>query len=393
MSAFLRIHGVPAAFLTSCLAQLPMGALGLLLILHVRDVTGTYAAGGGVAAAYALALGVSNPLLARVTDRRGPRLVLLAGAPVCAAAIGVQAMVGDATPLAVRVALAAVAGAAQPPVGALRRRLWSVLVEDPELRHRAYATEAALLEIVYLLGPLAVVGGIGAWSVTGGLAFCALAIVAGDLAFARLSAVRALAGRPSTGRDLVGALRAPGVVVTLVTFFTLGVTVGAVEVGVPAALEAMGRRSATGLVLGLWGVGSMLAGVAISRMPPARRPELRLAALVAAWGVLHALPAAARSPLALAATLLLAGSAIAPTFTTFNGILDHIALPGTLTEAFTWTSTGMTAGAAAGGALAGRVADAVSPAAALALGGSGVLGGMIVLACRRTLAAPAAAAA
>src|SRR5919206_631264 len=135
MSAVLRIRGVPAAFLTSCIAQLPMGALGLLLILHVRDVTGTYAAGGAVAAAYTLALGASNPLLARAADRRGPRAVLVAGAPVCAAAIVAQALLADGAPLVVRLVLAVVAGAAQPPVGALRRRLWNVLVDDAELRH------------------------------------------------------------------------------------------------------------------------------------------------------------------------------------------------------------------------------------------------------------------
>src|SRR3954447_4160766 len=144
MSRVLRIRGIPAVLVTSLLAQLQMGALGLLLVLHVRDVTGTYAAGGAVAAAYALALGVSSPLLARVTDRRGPRAVLLIGAPVTAAAILAQAVVPDGTPVAARIALRAPAGAAQPPVGALRRRLWSDLVQDAELRHRAYAAEAVL---------------------------------------------------------------------------------------------------------------------------------------------------------------------------------------------------------------------------------------------------------
>src|SRR3954465_13362051 len=105
-----------------------MGALGLLLILHGADVTGTYTAGGAVAAAYALALGGSNPLLARAADRRGPRRVLLVGAPVSAAAMAARALPPDGAPLLVRILNAALAGAAQPPVGALRRRLWNVLV-------------------------------------------------------------------------------------------------------------------------------------------------------------------------------------------------------------------------------------------------------------------------
>jgi predicted MFS family arabinose efflux permease len=145
------------------------------------------------------------------------------------------------------------------------------------------------------------------------------------------------------------------------------------------------------VLLGLWGLGSMLGGVAIARTAAPRRPERRLAVLVGAWGALHGLLAFAGSPAALAVGLLAAGATIAPTFTVLNGLLDRIALPGTLTEAFTWTSTGMTAGLAAGGAIAGHLADAVSPSAALALGATGVLGAAIVLACRPALQRPAAA--
>ena len=284
MRDVLRTPGVLRLFLASCVARLPMGALGLLLILHTHDVTGAYAAGGAVTAAYALGLGLSNPALARIADRRGQVRVLRIGAPVTAAAIVAQALLADGAPLGARVVLAAVAGAAQPPVGAFRRRLWNVLVEDDDLRHRAYATEGVLLEVVYLLGPVAIVGGIGSWSTTGALIFCATAGLGGGLAFSRHPAVRSLAGEPATGRDLVGALRAPGVVITLATFLTLGVTVGAVEVGVPAALEGMGDRSLTGIVLGLWGAGSMLGGLAIGRTAAPERPERRLAVLVAGWG-------------------------------------------------------------------------------------------------------------
>lgn len=379
MLTVLRHPGVLRAFASSCVAQLPMGALGLLLILHTRDVTGDYAAGGLVAAGYALALGLSNPVLARVADRRGQVGVLRVGIPVSAAAIAGEALLADGAPLLARLALAVVAGGAQPPIGAYRRRLWNVLVtDDGDARHRIYATEGVLLEITYLLGPVAIVGGVGSWSTRAGLLVCAAALAAGGAAFAQHPAVRALDGVPVGQRDLAGALRAPGVVVALVTFTTLGVSVGAVEVGVPAALEGFGHRGLTGVTLGLWGVGSMLAGVVMSRTSAPARPERRLALLVAAWGALHAALALTGSPLALAVAITFAGATIAPTFTVLNGLLDGIVLPGTLTEAFTWTGTGMTLGMALGGALAGRLADTASPAAALALGASGLLGAAIV---------------
>lgn len=378
--AVLGLPGVLRAFCTSCIALLPMGAIGLLLVLNTRDVTGDYAAGGLVAAGYALAAGLSNPILARTADRRGQLGVLRIGVPLSAGATLGQALLTDGAPLVARVALAIVSGAALPPISAYRRKLWSAIVPDEgETRHQVYSTEGVLLEITYILGPVVIVGGIGSWSTRAGLVVCAVAVAIGGTLWARQPAVRALVGEPVGERDLVGALRAPGIQLTLLVFLSLGVTVGGIEVGVPAALEEMGSRGLTGVVLGLWGLGSVLGGLAVSRAGASARPVERLAVLVTAWGVLHGAVAFAGSPGVLGVGMFLAGMTIAPTFTTVNGLLDHIAPVGTLTEAFTWTSTGMTLGVAGGGALAGHLADAVSPAAALALGASGLVGAGAVL--------------
>jgi hypothetical protein len=391
MRTVLRLPGVLPALAASCLAQLPVGALGLLLVLQTRDATGSYAAGGAVAAAYALAVGLSNPLLGRIADRRGQVRMLEAGGVAAAAALVGEAVLRDGAPVIARVALAVVAGAAQPPIGAFRRRLWHVLVPDDDLRHRWYAAEGVVLEVVYVVGPVVIVAGIGTWSLVGALLACAAAIVAGDLLFARQAAVRAIEGDAREGRDLAGALRSRGVLVAVALIATLGVSLGAAEVGVPAALEHMGNRSLTGVVLGLWGAGSMLGGLAMSRLGVPARKELWLALLAATWGVLHGLVALTGTPALLAVAITVAGASIAPTLTVLNGLLDRVALPGTITEAVTWISCGMTAGMAAGGALAGTLAEAVSPAAALGLGAAGLAGAALVAAFRPVLARPAVA--
>src|SRR6478672_10588129 len=69
MRDVLRTPGVLSLFVASCVARLPMGAIGLLLVLHTQALTGSYAAGGLAAGAYALALGLSNPVLGRVHAR------------------------------------------------------------------------------------------------------------------------------------------------------------------------------------------------------------------------------------------------------------------------------------------------------------------------------------
>jgi hypothetical protein len=366
-------------FAASCVARLPMGALGLLLVLHTQQITGSYAKGGVASGAYAIALGFSNPALARLVDRRGQTLVLRCGAPLAATAVVALALLPSDAPLGLIVALAAAAGVSQPPIGACMRALWPTLLTDADRRHAAYSLEGTMLEFVYICGPLAIVAGIGSWSTSAAMIACAGAIVVGDLAFSVHPVSRAWLPHAEIERDFTGALRGRGVRVLVAVFVLCGIAVGAVEVAIPAALDGMGHRNLTGLWLGIWGLGSMLAGIGIARLGAAPDPPRRLALSLAGWGVAHAALGAAGAPVALALLLFVAGATIAPTLVSANGMLDGLAPPGTITEAFTWTATGMVTGAAAGSAVAGAIVEAASPGVAMALlGGGGVLAALVV---------------
>ena len=59
-------------------------------------------------------------------------------------------------PLALVGAAAAAAGALMPPIGASLRSLWPRMFADGELRAAAYALEASLQEITFIVGPLLV---------------------------------------------------------------------------------------------------------------------------------------------------------------------------------------------------------------------------------------------
>jgi MFS family permease len=376
--AVLRLPGVRSLFAACCLGRLPMGALGLLMILHTHELTDSFASGGLVAASYTIALGVSNPALARVVDRVGQTLVLRIGAVLSGSAMAAFALIGD-VPVPVLMAVAAAAGAAQPPVGACMRSLWPVLAPGADLRHAAYALEGAAGEIIYILGPLVIVGAIGAWSLEAALLACALTVLAGDVLFSLHPASRGWRPPPHAERHLLGALRGPGVRVLIAAFALCGLAVGAVEVGVPATLEPSGRESLTGLLFGLWGLGSLATSFLVARAGAASDPPRRLAALLAAWGITHAAIALAAGPLSLGALLLLAGAAISPVLVYGNGMLDQLAPEGTLAEAFTWTTTGLTAGMALGAALAGVLADRASVTVAFALlGGGGLVAAVLV---------------
>ncbi|MEA2466459.1 MAG: hypothetical protein QOJ57_585, partial [Thermoleophilaceae bacterium] len=310
-------------------------------------------------------------VLARVVDRRGQTVVLRAGALVEAGSILALALLPADAPFAAIVAAAALVGLGQPPVGACMRALWQELLEGDVGRHTAYSLEGVVTEVVYMAGPVVIVGGIGSWSLRAALAFCAATVVAGNAAFSLHPASRGWRPQRDAAPGLAGALRGRGVRVLLAVFLLAGLGLGAVEVAVPAALDAMGRRNLTGLLFGLWSIGSMLAGFAVGRVGPGRDAPRRLAILLAGWGAAHAAVGLAGSTAMLALLLLVAGLSITPTFVSANGMLDELAPRGTLTEAFTWLSTGLTGGLAIGSALGGVITEAASPGAAMVVLGAG----------------------
>jgi MFS family permease len=379
MGAVLRLPGVLPVFLCGCIARLPMGALSLLAILRTHEITGSFARGGLVAGAYTLALGFSNPALARLVDRSGQTTVLRVGALVCASGILAFALIPAGTPLGVMMACIAIAGAAQPPVGACMRSLWPELTPSGDQRHAAYALEGVVMEVIYICGPVLIVGGIGSVSIGAALVACAAAILVGDLAFSARRVSREWRPHEHADRHVAGALRGGGVRVLIAVFALCGIAVGAVEVAVPATLEPLGESNLTGPLLGVWGLGSLIGGLVVARVGAPEDAPRRLAWLLAAWGVAHAALALGTGAWSLALLLALAGAAIAPTIVCANGMLDGLAPPGTLTEAFTWTTAGMTAGVALGAALAGAIVDSSDPSLAFALlGGGGVLAAFVV---------------
>jgi MFS family permease len=382
------ILGTPAVaplFATSIVARLPLAAMGIVAILRTRELTGSYAAGGLAAGVGALATGIGQPLLARLVDRVGQRPVMLPAATVTAAALLVFALLPAGAELAWAVACMLVAGIATPPLGAAVRSVLPEVMGDPERLRAAYALESSALEITYVVGPLAIAGALAAWSTAAATLACATLLLAGTLAFLATHASRARRPSPATShtRGPAGALRSSGVRTLFTVVALMGLTFGAVEVGVPAAAEAAGHRDAAGPLLSVWGLGSMLGGLLAMRL---RRPSgavARLVATMTAFAAGHLLLGAAGSLLLLGALLLVAGLSIAPGFATAFGLTDGLAPTGALTEAFAWLTTGIATGLALGGALGGWAAEAHGGDAALLIAGLSGLAAVVVVTSRR----------
>jgi MFS family permease len=378
--ALFRVPHVRRLVLSGMLARLPMGMIGLALLLLVRENGGSYAAAGAVSGLYFVATAIGAPISGRLVDRRGQARILLSRAVIFPALlVGVCALALLDAPLALIGAAAAAAGGLMPPVGASLRSLWPRMFADAELRAAAYALEASLQEITFIVGPLLVALLTAAASPVLALGVAAVVGGVGTMLIALAEPVRAW--RPEEERhaaSILGALESRGVLTIIGLSGCLGLGFGATEVGFPAFAELHGGAELGSIPLSLFAGGSLVGGlVAGARvtMPPLRL--LRVSAVLLTLGL--ALPLLGWSLPSMAALAFLAGLAIAPVVMSAYGLVDAVAARGTAAEAFSWITTAVFAGFSVGMALGGTLIDAYGAKSSFVLGtASAALGAVFV---------------
>ena len=387
MHSIAAATGAQRLFATSILARLPLEMLSIGLLVHAQHLTGSFAAAGVVTGVYAIAVGIGGPVLGRLVDRRGQTSVLVASASVAAALLVVIAVLPVGAPLAVLVALATGIGLATPPVGACLRTQLPALLPDAGAVRAAYALEASVVELTYIFGPpLALC--IGAlWSTGAALALGGVALLAATAAFAAQPASRGWEPAPADGRPRGGSMRTPAMQTLVIILIAVGVLLGADEVAVTAAAKTLDSTTVAAPLLALWGAGSFIGGLLVTRLGGAPRTAAGLTLVLVGLTAGHlALIPADGSVFALGIVLLFAGAAIAPTEATLYAMVDRAAPAGAMTEAFAWLATAMAVGGAIGAATAGILADRAGPAAAFTLaGGAGAIAVLTALLRSRTL--------
>jgi predicted MFS family arabinose efflux permease len=383
--------GTRGLFASSILARLPLAMLGIALLVDARKLTGSFGAAGIVTAVYALSIGLGGPLLGQLVDRRGQTLVLLLSGGVAGTLLVAFALLPMGAPLPVLVALAGGIGLAEPPIGACLRAMIPELLDDPEAVRGVYALEASAAELTYIAGPpLALC--IGAlWSTGTALAICGFVLLAAVAAFAVQPGSRRWKPATAMRGAGLGSVRTPAMVTLIVVLVAVGMLLGADEVAVIAAAKSLDSAASAAPLFAVWGTGSLLGGLLITRLGGGARTATGLGLLLVALTVGHlALIPADGSVLALAVVLLFAGAAVAPTEATLYAMVDSAAPAGSITEAFAWLATAMAVGSAVGAAAAGQVAQHAGPTATFGLAGAcGMLAIVATLLRSRTLA-PAA---
>jgi MFS family permease len=386
--AALTTPGARAPIVTSLLARLPIAMVGLSLLLYVQRETDSFAIAGFVSAATLTGVAIGAVAQGRIMDRRGPTRPLVLATALFAVSVVMEIVaIETGQHAAVLLGLGWLIGLTQPMIGSASRALWTRLVPPGPVRHAALAYEAISLEVFFILGPaLAGVMVAAPWPGTG-LVISAVCMVTGAVGFALTGVVRAVRPEPRPAGTLLGALASPGMRTVALAALGFGVTVGFVEVAVPAAATNAGHAPMGGVMLAMWSLTSVIFGVFYAAHPWPRQMSLRLPFLLGVFALSIAPMAIPSSLLGLALLSLVAGMWITPQSTTHSTAIELAAPEGTATEAFGWVVTAVTLGLAAGQSASGYLVEHVGVwSAFLASSVAGVLLAAVVWLRRHTIA-------
>lgn len=364
--------GIASLFLASVLGRLPIGMSGLAILMLVQDASGSFAAGGMATGCYVTGLAGAAPLLGRLIDRDGPRLTLVACAllfPASMAALVMSVTGGAAMPLVLVCAIAA--GATFPPVTVCMRAYLRQRISADAALATAYSADSILVELMFIAGPMLVAFFIAYATPGAAVWFAAASGFVGTLLF--FGSLRQWRIEPRRQRTLLGPLAQRDFVLLIAIVLCYAMAFGLTELAVAAYASEAQRPALAGVFLGLMSAGSAFGGLAYGsrtwRGPLIRQFGVTLGVMGAGLVVL----AGPWSAVTFGLLCVFAGVVMAPALIIQSMLVAKTAKPEHVTEAFTWSTSGLLAGIglgmAAGGALVewGRSPAALCAAGAAAL--------------------------
>lgn len=378
----LAHRGLRTALVLGVLVRAPIFAGGILLTIHVVTTLGrSYASAGLLTAVATVAIAVSGPWRGKLLDRFGLRRVVAPSVVIAGICWSIAPFVGY-WPL---MALALLAGLFVIPTFSITRQAVIAAVPEPE-RRTAISLDSAAVELSFMFAPALAIWAAAQWS-TSWVLFGTqmLGVVAGAAVWVVDPPLRSLAENAAPPARLSRAswFRLPFAAICLTALASTVVLAGS-DIAIVAAMREFDDTSRIGLVLLLWGAGSLVGGLTYGALHQPISPFVLLGALA-----LATLPMAfASSALSLAAISFVAGLLCAPTVTATIDQASRLVPAAARGEAMGWHGSFMMAGGAIGAPFAGIAIDRYGFGGGfVAVAGFGLAVALTGLAAARTLRA------
>ncbi|MCD1287658.1 MFS transporter [Brevibacterium sp. CCUG 69071] len=376
----LSLPGALKFSLAGLVARMPIAVLGLGIVLFIQGVSGSYGLAGIVAAVFMIVQAIAGPGIARFVDRYGQARVMvpiviihLAGLLLLILSVYLDWWTGFVF------VFAGIAGATVGSVGSLVRSRWSHVVGSPKQLQTAFSWESVADELLFVSGPvLATVMATAVWPPAGIILSMLSTAVGSTLLYIQKSTEPPPVERTTEARGHV--FSNPGIFTIILVNVFLGVNFGAIDVIAVAFSDELGLKPLAGILLSAFALGSLISGALYGSRNWTSATHHRFGFSVSLLAIGACSMLLAQSMLSYGIILFLVGFTIAPSLIGANSVIEQLAPPRRLTEAFAWLGTSLGFGVAFGSAIAGNIIDAANAKTAMLLpAGCALIGAVLAL--------------
>lgn len=371
---FLSLPDVKETLVIAFLSRMPVGMMGLSMVMFLRESLGSFKLAGWVVGVYFFSMAVTAPILGRIIDRRGPLLPLKVTGVLEPIGFGLFIAAGWLNwSLPIVIGAVIFMGVFSPPITVLSRTLWRHRFDADEDRRMAFSVDSILMEMNFTLGPAIIGLVLAIANPTLAVVVAWFALTFSIVAFLRTPALKYWQQEPDVERHLLGPLTDLRLVMLFVIALALATACGLLEVGYPAYSTWLLIPAFAGVLLAINSLGSAVGGAIFGAMRSPLPLERQFARLLLIFGVLmflHLIVDARDSRLLFVLVAFIAGCAISPAFASQALLISRIAPSKYATEAFTWSSTFIVSGLGAGMALGGALSEIYHIKAPFVAGGT-----------------------
>ena len=369
-TAVLKRPGVVRILLSQLAARWAFGMMSLAFVLHVQEVTGSYALAGITLGAETLGAAIAGPMLARLIPRVGIRPIVFISSTIGAIAMVFMGLSDGSAP-AILIWLGFLVGITSPPIQQIVRPIYPSLISKEQTNH-LFALDANLQELIWIVGPI-VATLIAANAGTPSALFVMAAIqIVGCYTFAANREVRS-AKIERSKRRVGGVLKSKIVLSNVAMGLLLVGSFGGAEVGTVAVIT---DRNVSGWVLAALSAGSLLGGFLFGHRAKTKFALSKFFALSAVgYSLIFFAP---HEPIWVSICWFIAGLGIAPIFATLASIIAIKLSPSESVEAYGWISTGQLIGFSSAAAIAGIAIDTIDPIAAFGVAFVAAILGLVI---------------
>ncbi len=346
-------HALPT-FGFGMVGRIPVAMNTVALVFLISSVRDSFLLAGVASSFYTLCGAIVGPRIGRLADRYGTRVVLLPITFVNALSI-VGVVFFSSRTVALLLLFSALSGATMPSFGSYTRTRWSRTIKDKRELGVALSLESVLDETAFVVGP-ALAGFLFAlygsdspllagifFTIIGG---AGLAITSFDHA-----------NKDGERQQLGGLFKIQYIKSLLASLIALGMLFGSNYVVILAVAKESGRAADGGLWVGLYPIGSTVAGLVYGLIHWKSRNATRYSLALAFMTLSTSAILFFQNIETIVFFIILSGIGIAPALIAANAHLKELVPLNRLNEAFSLLGASLSIGITLGSTLSGMLVD------------------------------------